>query len=287
MSDYVIFTDSACDIAPTLLKEWNVNYVNLIFINDATGAEYTQENMQFPEFYKQMRDGVVFKTSAANMTAFRDAFTPVLEEGKDILYIGFSSGLSSTVNAADAVSKELFKKYPDRKIIAIDTLCASAGEGLILYLSVLKRNEGAGLEENANYVRECIPHLDHWFTVDDLVYLKRGGRVSGVAAFIGGMLNIKPVLHVDDEGHLIAMFKVRSRKKSIQALADKYSEFLDDPAGRYFISHGDCIEDAKELEELIYQKSGKKAELITMIGPVIGAHSGPGTLALFFLGKNR
>ncbi len=287
MNDYVIFTDSACDISAKLLDEWHVRYVNLTFRNDATGEEYTPDVMGTEDFYKQMREGTVFKTSAANMSAFTEAFEPVLLEGKDILYIGFSSGLSSTVNAADAVAKDMRFKYPERKIIAIDTLCASAGQGLILYLSVLKRNEGADIHENANYVLDCIPHLDHWFTVDDLVYLKRGGRVSGVAAFIGGMLDIKPVLHVDDDGHLIAMFKVRSRKKSIQALADKYSELIDDPAGRYFISHGDCIEDAKALEDLIYAKSGRKAELITDIGPVIGAHSGPGTLALFFLGKNR
>lgn len=287
MSDYVIFTDSSCDIEPSLLKEWNVSYVNLVFRNDATGDEYTQETMETAEFYRLMRSGVVFKTSAANMSAFSKAFEPVLKEGKDILYIGFSSGLSSTVNAGDAVAKDMRFKYPDRKIIAIDTLCASAGQGLILYLSVLKRNEGADIKENANYVLDCIPHLDHWFTVDDLVYLKRGGRVSGVAAFIGGMLDIKPVLHVDDDGHLIAMTKVRSRKKAIAALAEKYDELLDDPAGRYFISHGDCLEDAKALEDLIFKKSGKKAELITSVGPVIGAHSGPGTLALFFLGKHR
>lgn len=287
MNEYVIFTDSSCDIVPSLLKEWDVPYVNLVFRNDATGDEYTQDTMEIGEFYRQMRSGVVFKTSAANMQAFHDAFEPVLAAGKDILYIGFSSGLSSTVAAGDAAAKDLKFKYPERNIIAIDTLCASAGQGLILYLSVLKRNEGASLEENAAYVEECIPHLDHWFTVDDLVYLKRGGRVSGVAAFIGGMLNIKPVLHVDDEGHLIAMFKVRSRKKSIMALADKYFEYVNDPTGRYFISHGDCLDDAKALEDLICAKTGRKAELITNVGPVIGSHSGPGTLALFFLGKNR
>jgi len=287
MNEYVIFTDSSCDISPSLLKEWDVTYVNLVFRNDATGDEYTQDTMAIDDFYAQMRNGTVFKTSAANMQAFHDTFEPALVLGKDILYIGFSSGLSSTVAAGDAAAKDLKFKYPDRKIITIDTLCASAGQGLILYLSVLKRNEGASLEENAAYVEDCIPHLDHWFTVDDLVYLKRGGRISGVAAFIGGMLDIKPVLHVDDEGHLIAMFKVRSRKKSIAALADKYFEYNSDPAGRYFISHGDCIDDAKALEDLICAKTGKKAELITSVGPVIGAHSGPGTLALFFLGKKR
>jgi len=288
MSEYVIVTDSSCDISPALLKEWGVPYADLSFLNEVTGNEYTQADMDLKEFYKLMREGVVFKTAAANMDAFTKMFEPILLEGKDILYIGFSSGLSSTVAAGDATAKELMFKYPDRKIIAIDTLCASAGEGLALYYAVEKLKAGASLEENAQYINDLLPHLDHWFTVDDLVYLKRGGRVSGVAAFIGGMLDIKPVLHVDDEGHLIAMFKVRSRKKSIAALAEKYAELCNDPEHcEYFISHGDCIEDAQALEAQIAAKFGNKATLITNVGPVIGAHSGPGTLALFFLGKNR
>lgn len=288
MQNYVIFTDSSCDLTPEKLGEWNIPYCDLMFRNDATGAEYTQKDMDIKEFYTQMRSGVVFKTAAANMDAFTKAFEPILKEGKDILYIGFSSGLSSTVAAGDAAGKELSAKYPDRKIIAIDTLCASAGEGLALYFAYKKWTEGASIEENAKYINDILPHLDHWFTVDDLVYLKRGGRVSGVAAFIGGMLDIKPVLHVDDEGHLIAMFKVRSRKKSIAALADKYTELCNDPEHcEYFISHGDCLDDALALEKIIFEKYGNKATIITNVGPVIGAHSGPGTLALFFLGKNR
>ena len=288
MSDYVIFTDSSCDLTADTLKEWNIPCVELMFRNDATGDEYTQKEMGIKEFYSQMRSGVVFKTAAANMNAFVEAFEPVVAGGKDILYVGFSSGLSSTVSAGDAAAKDLMAKYPDRKIIAIDTLCASAGEGLILYHAYKKQQEGASLEENAKYVTDLIPHLDHWFTVDDLVYLKRGGRVSATAAFIGGMLDIKPVLNVDDEGHLIARFKVRSRKKSIAAIAEKYSELCIEPETcEYFISHGDCLEDAEALEKLIADKYGHKATIITNVGPVIGAHSGPGTLALFFIGKNR
>ncbi len=288
MNDYVIFTDSSCDITPDVLKEWDVPYVDLRFIDSATGKDYTQHDLGIEQFYAQMRNGVIFKTSAANMDVFTKAFETILLEGKDILYLGFSSGLSSTVAAGDAVAKEMSFKYPARKITVIDTLCASAGQGLILYLALNKKKAGASMDEVAQYVNDCLPHLDHWFTVDDLVYLKRGGRVSSVAAFIGGMLDIKPVLHVDDEGHLIAMFKVRSRKKSIQALADKYTDLCTDPENAtYFISHGDCIEDAKYLESLIEAKHGHKATVITNVGPVIGAHSGPGTLALFFLGRNR
>lgn len=287
MSDYVIMTDSGSDISTAKLAEWGVVGSALTFRFE-DNIEYSNEDMDSKEFYQRMRDGEVSQTAAINMATFVDMFEPALKEGKDILYIGFSSGISSTSSSGIMAAKELQEEYPDRKIIAIDTKCASAGEGLMVWMAVQKKNEGYTLEQLADYVNETYPNIAHWFTVEDLVYLKRGGRVSAAAAFAGGMLGIKPVLHVDDMGCLINMAKVRGRSQSIKAIAKKYAETATDPAnGPYFISHGDCLEDAKALEELIYNEFGNKCTLITEIGPVIGSHAGPGTLALFFPGTGR
>lgn len=289
MNKYVIFTDSACDIKPELLAEWGVPYQSLTFRFNDSEQEYRSEDMPIVDFYNKMRNGGVAKTAAANVEAFAADFEAMLAKGLDILYLGFSSGLSTTYNSARLAAAGLAEKYPDRKIITIDTLCASAGEGMVVYLAVEKMKDGASLEENAEYINsEVLPHLAHWFTVDDLVYLKRGGRVSPTAAFFGNMLGIKPVLHVDDEGHLIAMSKVRGRKTSITALADKYTETALDPTkGPVFISHGDCEGDANALAEILRQRHGVSVDITTHVGTVIGAHSGPGTLALFFLAQQR
>lgn len=288
MSNYVIITDSSCDLAPETLKEWSVESINLTFHLDGSSQEYINSDMPSGVFYQRMREGSVFKTAAANMEDFCQVFEQKLQEGVDILYLGFSSGLSNTVCAGQMAATELMEKYPERRITVIDTLCASAGQGMVVYLAVQKKQSGASMEEVAAYVNGLLPNLCHWFTVDDLVYLKRGGRVSAATALLGGILNIKPILHVDDEGHLISMGKVRGRRQSIQALAKKYEETALSPEnGPYFISHGDCMDDAKALENCIFEKYGVKATLIADIGPVIGSHSGPGTLALFFLGKNR
>lgn len=288
MSDYVIFTDSGCDISEELLNKWNVKLIDLTFRADGSETELVSRDVPVKEFYDRMRAGTVFKTSAANEVTLRNAFRPTLEEGLDVLYVCFSSGLSGTADTAKLTAEELEKEFPNRRVRVVDTLCASAGEGLILYYAVKARDAGADLEDAEKAILEKRPMLCHWFTVDDLVYLKRGGRVGAVAAFFGGVLNIKPVLHVDDEGHLIPVVKVRGRINSIKALAKKYRESAIDPEkGEYFISHGDCIEDAEKLQAMIESEFGHSAALITDIGPVIGAHSGPGTLALFFLGKQR
>ncbi len=288
MNQYVIFTDSACDITPAMLASWEVRYVNLAFRFDHIDEDFNNDAMPIKEFYQSMRDGRVAKTNAANAESFRVAFEPVLAEGRDILYIGFSSGLSTTYNQARLTAEELSEAYPDRKIITIDTLAASAGFGLILRMAVEKRDAGASIEELADYVRAIAPKMAHWFTVEDLVYLKRGGRVSPTAALVGNILSIKPVLHMDDEGHLIKVSTARGRKASIKALADKLFETAEDPAaGKIFISHGDCADDAQYLAEIIKQRGGNDIELTVDIGPVIGAHSGPGTMALFFLASER
>lgn len=288
MAKYVIFTDSACDIKPKMLKEWGVGYENLTFRFDGDDKIYTGDDMDINDFYQKMRDGGVAKTAAANPEAFITAFRKILEEGNDILHLGFSSGLSTTYNAARIASLQMAEEFPDRKIVVVDTLAASAGQGLLVYLAVKKLEEGATLEENAEYIKAMIPKLCHWFTVDDLVYLKRGGRISAISAFAGTMLGIKPVLHVDDEGHLVNVAKVRGRRTAVTALADKYGELADDKEnGTVFISHADCMADVKLLESILKERYGASLDVITDVGSVIGAHSGPGTLALFFVGKNK
>ena len=286
MRNYVILSDSACDIPQKLLDEWKVRICTLSHRYD----DGTEERgvASSADFYRRMREGCVVKTSAVNAAEFHALFEDELKKGNDVLYLGFSSGLSTTVNSASVAADELRPLYPEAKIVVVDTLCASGGFGLLLYLTVQKRDEGATLEEAAQFAEDTKLHLCHWFTVDDLVYLKRGGRVSAAAAFVGGVLGIKPVLHVDNDGHLINMFKVRGRRASLKALADKYGELALKPGeGPIYISHGDCMDDVNTLREMLQEGYGAKVDLVVDVSPVIGAHSGPGTMALFFLGRER
>ncbi len=288
MSNFVIFTDSACDMELSTLEKWNVKCVDLTlkFENENDVSKNSEVDPKI--FYQKMRDGGVAKTSAVNSEVFKLAFEEELKNGNDIFYLGFSSGLSTTYNSAVLAARTLAEAYPDNKVVTVDSLAASAGFGLLLYLVVEKKNAGATIDDLALYAQETVPHICHWFTVDDLVYLKRGGRVSPTAAFIGGMLGIKPVLHVDDEGHLVPVCKVRGRKASIKTLADKYGELaIDKSTGPIFICQGDCMEDAQLLAEMLKNDYGRDVDITVFTGPVIGAHSGPGTLALFFLGKNK
>lgn len=288
MKDYIIFTDSACDMELSTLKKWNVKCIDLTLKFENEEKIWSNNEIEPKTFYQKMRDGGIAKTSAVNSENFKQGFEEEIKKGNDILYIAFSSGLSTTCNSGSFACKALSEVYPDSKLITVDSLAASAGFGLLLYLAVQKKEEGATIEELEKYIKETVPHICHWFTVDDLVYLKRGGRVSPAAAFIGGMLGIKPVLHVDDEGHLVPVTKVRGRKASIKALADKYGELaIDKTTGPIFICQGDCQEDAQLLADIIKNDYGRDIDITVYTGPVIGAHSGPGTLALFFLGKNK
>lgn len=288
MNEYVIVTDSACDIKPDILEKWGVPFCSLTFRFDGEDKEYSNFDLTADEFYDKMKKGGTAKTAAVNTEIFSQMFEEYLRAGKDVLYLGFSSGLSTTYNSGRLAAEQLKEKYPERKIIAVDSLSASAGFGLLLYLTLKKKNEGATIEEAAEFAKETVPHLCHWFTVDDLVYLKRGGRISPTAAFVGNVLGIKPVLHMDNEGHLINMTKVRGRRTSVEALANKYDELAVTPKeGTLFISHGDCLADAEYLASLIKQRHGVDVEIITDVGPVIGAHTGPGVLAFFFVGKER
>ena len=284
--NYVLYTDSACDIHPDKLAEWKVEMVQLAFLFTDTGKEQKDHEAPIKEFYQAMRDGRVAKTTSVNEEIFRQAFVPCLEAGKDVLYLAFSSGLSATCENGKKVAAELQEKYPERKIVVIDSLAASAGEGLFVYLGVRNRDAGMSLEENAAALNRDLLHVVHWFTVENLVYLKRGGRVSAATALLGSALNVKPILHVDNEGHLIKMSQVHGRKKSIRTMAEKLGKTIL-PDSPVFISHGDCLEDAETLASILEKEYGRKVDLITYVGSVIGAHSGPGTLALFFLGTER
>nr|MBE6545076.1 DegV family protein [Oscillospiraceae bacterium] len=288
MNNYVIFTDSSCDLSEEMLKSRGVYSNSLSFRFDDSEKEYSNNEMPIKAFYDKMREGSVAKTAAVNSESFAIEFEKLLKEGKDILYIGFSSGLSTTYNSARLAAEQLKGSYPERKIITVDTLAASAGIALLLDMVIEKKNSGATIEEAAEYAENMKLKICHWFTVEDLVYLKRGGRVSPTAAFFGNMLGIKPVLHVDNEGHLINVLKVRGRKVSVATLADKYGELCDDEGNKkVYISHADCLAEAEELSNIIKEKYGAKTGLITNVGTVIGAHSGPGTIALFFVGKER
>jgi DegV family protein with EDD domain len=288
--NYIILTDSSADLPVNVIEELGLEVVPLsVSIGADTYINYPDErDIRFSDFYAILRDGANAQTSAANVDTFLHAYTKYLEAGKDILYLGFSSGLSGTVSAGQIAAAELAEKYPDRKILVVDTLCASLGQGLLVWLTAKERERGASIEEAAAYAESNKLHLCHWFTVTDLFFLKRGGRVSAATALLGSALGIKPVMHVDNEGHLINVSKARGRKNSIVALLDRMSETgIDISKQTIFISHADCADDAQYLASLIKEKFGVKDILIHFVGPVIGAHAGPGTLALFFLGTQR
>lgn len=288
MKNYVIFTDSGSDIKSEVLKEWGVESIDLSFRFEGEDKAYLASEMDIDTFYNRMREGGVAKTMAINPETFTVEFEKALAQGKDIIYLGFSSGLSTTFNSSKIAAEDLKEKYPDRRIECVDSLCASAGQGLFVYLVAEKSNGGADFDETVEYAKSIVLNMCHWFTVDDLVYLKRGGRVSPAVALVGKVLGIKPVLHVDNEGKLISMSKVRGRKAALAALADKYGELAkSEYSDTVFISNADCMDDVKELEAMLKSRYNANVKLIADIGTVIGAHAGPGTIALFFVAKER
>ena len=289
-NDFLIITDSTCDMPQEMADELGLAILPIrVSMEDKEYAHYLDgRELGFHEFYEKLRAGVPAKTSAANQEDFLSLMEPALAAGRDVLYIGFSSGLSSTYNVGVMTAAQLAEKYPERKVYTVDSLSASFGEGLLVYHAVQQKLAGKSIDEVRAFVEENRLHLCHWFTVDDLQHLKRGGRVSAAAAVFGTMLNIKPVLHVDDEGHLIPVGKVQGRTTSIKALLKKMQETAIDPAEQVvFISHGDCEKDAEKLAAMVRESIGPKEIILNPIGPVIGAHSGPGTVALFFLGTKR
>ena len=286
MNEYIIFTDSACDLSAELLRLWHVKFCSLNFTFDGESRVYGNHELPAPVFYQFMRDGKIARTSAVNPDTFQRAFEKELKKGRDILYIGFSSPLSATYQSACIAAEELMERYPDRKILTVDSLGASAGQAMLVYLAVQQKKAGATIEEAAAYAEANKHRVCHWFTTDTLTYLQRGGRISAAAAFLGNALNLRPVLHVSAEGLLENTAKVRGRKASIRTLAEKAIKNAED-GSPIFISHADCEADAITLAQMIRDARGLKTEVITDVGPVVGAHAGPGTLALFFVGKDR
>ena len=287
MSLFQIVTDSCCDFTAEKYASLGLTYVPLkVEFRGETTDDRNDDSLK--TMYAALRAGESAKTAAVNPERWRETIEPWLKQGQDVLVLAFSSGLSTTYQSAVIAARELAESYPDRRIRVVDTLSASLGQGLLVWYACQKRDEGLTLDETADWVEDNKLHLCHWFTVDDLFYLKRGGRISAATAVMGTMLNIKPVLHMDDEGHLISMSKSRGRKAAIAALAEKTKELGEGyDNATMFISHGDCLEDAEYLAQLLKSKYGVKNVYIGYVGAVIGSHSGPGTLALFFLGKHR
>lgn len=289
MSEYVITTDNNSDLPEKYFKDHGVGCMYLSYSMD--GKNYTHENfLPEHEFYEAMRNGSMPTTAQVNPENAKTLLEPYLKEGKDILHIAFSSGLSGTYNSSRIAAEELMEEYPDRKIIVVDSLSASLGQGLLVWLAQQKKELGQTLEDVADWVEKNKLKMVHLFTVDDLNHLYRGGRVSRTTAIVGSMLNIKPVLHVDNEGKLIAIGKVRGRKKALQELV----KLMDEKIGSFgadcdtiFISHGDCEQDAQYVAAKVKEKYNIKNIIINQVGATIGAHSGPGTMALFFVGDVR
>ena len=287
MSQYIIITDSSSDLSAELINKWGIASLQLAVTVDGEETKLNSE-IDPAAFYASLRGKKGAKTSAVAIETFKDFFRPFLEEGKDILYLGFSSGLSGTYQAGFVAAREMREEFPERTILTVDTLCASLGEGLLVYHAVKKRDEGADIEAVRDYIESIKLNLCHLFTVDDLFFLKRGGRVSAATAVVGSALGIKPIMHVDNDGHLIKIGIKRGRGGSIDELCSRMKASAIDPAEQtVFISHGDCLADAEKLAEKVRASMGVKDIHIDYVGPVIGAHSGPGTLALFFLGKER
>ena len=290
MNDYIIMTDSSCDLPARLADEMELTVLPLsVYIEDTKYVNYLDEReIAFSELYAKLRTKCPAKTSAINMNDFLTPMEEILKSGRDILYIGFSSGLSGTYNAGAAAAQEMAEKYPERKVYAVDSLCASMGQGLLVYHAWKHKQAGESIEQVRDWVIDNRLHLCHYFTIDDLMFLKRGGRVSGETAVVGSMLSIKPIMHVDNEGHLIKIGTARGRKASIRALADGAGKLGIDLENQViFISHGDCLDEAEYLAGIMRERFHVKDVVISYVGPVIGAHSGPGTIALFFLGTER
>ena len=290
MQDYIIITDSTTDLNIEMINPLNIEVLPLSFsIKGITYKDFADgRDIKIEEFYTKIREGEVSTTSQINPEDFIKAFKPHLEEGKDILYIAFSSGLSGTYSSAVIAKKELEGEFTERKIIVIDSLCASLGEGLLVYLAAKEKQKGKTIEELGEWLENKKKNLCHWFMVDDLKHLKRGGRLSATAAFFGSVLGIKPILHVNGLGKLALVEKKRGRLKAVNYILDKMEktgQALEDQ--EIFISHGDCKDKALNMADLIKSKFKVKNIFINTIGPVIGTHAGPGTLAVFFLGKER
>ena len=287
MANYQIITDSACDLPKAMLAQLDVTSTPLhVLFKGQNLPDSVDEGLK--EIYDGLRAGEATSTSAANPEGWTAVMEPALQAGLDVLVLAFSSGLSTTYQSAVIAAQDLGEKYPQRTIRVVDTGCAALGQGLLVWHACKMRDAGLSLDDLTAWCEENKYHLCHWFTVNDLMFLKRGGRISAATAVVGTMLQIKPVLHVDDNGKLVSMEKARGRKASIEALVKKLDTLGDGyDNSTVFICHGDCLEEAEQLKALVLQRSGVREVFVGNLGAVIGSHAGPGTLALFFMGKHR
>lgn len=287
---FAIVTDSACNLPNAVIDKYDLHIVSMDFLVD--GKPYPSyvkgEENDLQRFYTMMRNKEHIKTSAANAQKWTEVIEPILQAGQDVLVMAFSSALSVTAQEAFNACNGLREKYPERQILAVDTLCAALGEGLLVTYACQMREQGSNLTDTYQWVEDNKCKLCHWFTVDDLFFLKRGGRVSAATAVLGTMLGIKPVMHVDDEGRLINVAKARGRKSSLDALVDQMEKTAIEPEKQLiYVTHGDCLEDAEYLAQQCRERLHVKDVMINILDPVIGSHAGPGTASIFFMGEHR
>ncbi len=287
MANYQIITDSACDLPKAMLQQLQVSTIPLhVLFRGENMIDSVDEGLQ--EIYAGLRNGEATSTSAINPDGWASVIEPALAQGHDALVLAFSSGLSTTYQSAVIAAEELQEKYPERKIQVVDTLCAALGQGLLVWYTCKQRDAGLTLDELADWVEQNKLSLCHWVTVNDLMHLKRGGRINATTAVVGTMLQIKPIIHVNNEGKLINVGKARGRKAAMQILVDKMKELGQGyDNSTVFITHGDCLEDGQLLKQMVLEQTDAKEVFLGNLGAVIGSHAGPGTLALFFLGSQR
>lgn len=284
---FTLTTDSTADMPFSYLCDNDVAFTRLKFTIDGNTYSDGDPKMSGKVFYDLVRSGKSSVTTQVNIEEFKDFFKEALEKGKDVLHLCFSSGLSGTCNSAVIAADELAEEYPDRKIFVVDSLCASMGQGLLLDYAIGLRDEGKTADEVKDWLENNKLNLVHYFTVDDLNHLQRGGRISKLTAVFGGLLNVKPILHVDDNGKLVSVGKVRGRKNSLDELVNMVEKLQDGPQKKVFISHGDCQDEADYVAGEVKRRLGVEVVMTNCIGPVIGGHSGPGTMAIFFMGIHR
>ena len=285
MNHYKIISDFGCNLPEHLAQQFEIEIIPT-HLHIEGEESVLSDQIEIHDFYQKLREKKMIRTAAINMQTFKKYFSEILENGDDVLYIGMSSGLSATFTAAKLAAMELLEEYPERKIYCADTHSGCGGIGLVVYLAALKREEGADLETNFAYTSDICKRLQSWFSVDDLFFLKRGGRLSSSTALVGSLFMIKPILTADSEGKLFAWGKVRGKKGVMEELLNKVNELAFDPENSiFFISHSDCMEDAVQLDMKLRSKWDVKDTIITDISPAFGAHCGPGALAVFFVGK--
>lgn len=285
MSNFEIYTDSSCDLTKEIIDKYDLKVMQLEVIIDDE-EPILNKDINPVEFYQKLRDGANAKTAAVTPGYFEEHMRKSVEEGKDILYIGFTSGLSTTYNSGVMILEELKEEFPERKLLYIDTLCASVGQGLLVHYAALKREEGESIEAIYEGIMSMKDKIHHQVTVDDLFFLKRGGRISATTAVAGSILNVKPIIHVTADGKLDTIGKIRGRKPAMKELVSKMKSNADVDTWNYvFISHGDCLEDATHVKEMIENEYPQAKVLLSDVGPVIGAHTGPGVIALCYLGN--